>query len=116
MMKLIALSLIIGHGFCFYLPGLAPVNFCEKDKETSHCKSQVKLMVNRLDSKLNTIPYEYHHFDFCLGPEDESPVENLGQVLTGERIRPSQYEVGTETFYFSDLCSSEKAYFGLVFS
>lgn len=32
-------------------------------------------------------------FDFCIGSEDESPVENLGQVLFGERIRPSPYKV-----------------------
>lgn len=32
-------------------------------------------------------------FDFCVGSEEESPVENLGQVLFGERIRPSPYQV-----------------------
>lgn len=37
----------------------------------------------------------YFSFDFCVGSEDESPVENLGQVLFGERIRPSPYEVWT---------------------
>jgi hypothetical protein len=34
-----------------------------------------------------------YSFDFCVGSEDESPVENLGQVLFGERIRPSPYKV-----------------------
>ena len=36
-------------------------------------------------------------FDFCMPPKDEmwknSPAENLGQVVFGERIRPSIYKV-----------------------
>lgn len=39
------------------------------------------------------IPFEYHHFDFCQGDESKSPVENLGQVVFGERIRPSPYKI-----------------------
>ena len=35
----------------FYLPGLAPVNFCEEDKASEACKSEVKLYVNKLDSE-----------------------------------------------------------------
>ncbi|CAI2357920.1 unnamed protein product [Caenorhabditis sp. 36 PRJEB53466] len=75
----------------FYLPGLAPVNFCELEKP--NCPSNVSLYVNHLDSDRSVIPYEYHSFDFCTVNEDESPVENLGQVLFGERIRPSPYKV-----------------------
>jgi len=32
-------------------------------------------------------------FDFCLADKKKSPVENLGQVVFGERIRPSPYVV-----------------------
>lgn len=32
-------------------------------------------------------------FDFCTTDESKSPTENLGQVLFGERIRPSGYNV-----------------------
>ncbi len=32
-------------------------------------------------------------FDFCTISDEPSPVENLGQVLFGERIRPSPYKV-----------------------
>jgi transmembrane 9 superfamily protein 2/4 len=78
----------------FYLPGLAPVNFCEDDKPTETCKSTVKLYVNRLDSEESVIPYEYSHFDFCQAPDiNDSPVENLGQVVFGERIRASPYNI-----------------------
>uniref|UniRef100_A0A915M4Z3 Transmembrane 9 superfamily member n=1 Tax=Meloidogyne javanica TaxID=6303 RepID=A0A915M4Z3_MELJA len=55
--------------------------------------NNVTLFVNKLDSDQSVLPYEYHSFDFCLGSEDESPVENLGQVLFGERIRPSPYKL-----------------------
>uniref|UniRef100_A0A1I8EFH8 Transmembrane 9 superfamily member n=1 Tax=Wuchereria bancrofti TaxID=6293 RepID=A0A1I8EFH8_WUCBA len=78
----------------FYLPGLAPVNFCEKEVAKPSCPVRnITLYVNRLDSDQSVIPFEYHSFDFCIGSENESPVENLGQVLFGERIRPSPYEI-----------------------
>ncbi|XP_078041739.1 transmembrane 9 superfamily protein member 2 [Augochlora pura] len=77
----------------FYLPGLAPVNYCKKDESLKSCKSEVKLYVNRLNTERYVIPYEYHHFDFCTSDESQSPVENLGQVVFGERIRPSPYKI-----------------------
>uniref|UniRef100_A0A7M4FKW3 Transmembrane 9 superfamily member n=1 Tax=Crocodylus porosus TaxID=8502 RepID=A0A7M4FKW3_CROPO len=76
----------------FYLPGLAPVNFCEKSKETADCKAEIELFVNRLDSVESVLPYEYAAFDFCQNPEEKRPSENLGQVLFGERIEPSPYK------------------------
>lgn len=77
----------------FYLPGLAPVNFCEAEKTTETCKSDVKLFVNRLDSEKSALPYEYSYFDFCRSDSKEWPVENLGQIVFGERIRPSPYNI-----------------------
>lgn len=56
-------------------------------------QSDVILYVNRLNTEESVIPYEYHHFDFCLGKEENSPVENLGQVVFGERIRPGPYHI-----------------------
>ena len=32
-------------------------------------------------------------FDFCQAAEGSGPSENLGQVVFGERIRPSPYNV-----------------------
>uniref|UniRef100_A0A0N4ZZ31 Transmembrane 9 superfamily member n=1 Tax=Parastrongyloides trichosuri TaxID=131310 RepID=A0A0N4ZZ31_PARTI len=92
-MKFILLALLFYSAESFYLPGLAPVNFCEKKEEKLKCPSNVTLFVNKLDSDQSVIPYEYHSFDFCVGSEEESPVENLGQVLFGERIRPSPYQL-----------------------
>merc|ERR1711981_875904 len=81
-------------GQAFYLPGLAPVTYCDKPTETGHCTDDIKLFVNRLNSEESVIPYEYEHFDFCLANAEKSaPAENLGQVVFGERIRPSPYNI-----------------------
>ncbi|KAL7079130.1 hypothetical protein ACQ4LE_001181 [Meloidogyne hapla] len=87
------ITALIPTTLSFYLPGLAPVNFCEIKNVKPTCPNNVTLFVNKLDSDQSVLPYEYHSFDFCLGSEDESPVENLGQVLFGERIRPSPYKL-----------------------
>ncbi|XP_022620834.1 transmembrane 9 superfamily member 2 isoform X4 [Seriola dumerili] len=77
----------------FYLPGLAPVSFCEPGKDQfPDCKSIIELFVNRLDSVESVLPYEYTAFDFCSEKTMKRPSENLGQVLFGERIEPSPYK------------------------
>lgn len=78
----------------FYLPGLAPVNFCPAPAPVDPaniCQDEVKVFVNRLNSLDTVLPYEYDHFDFCTKSTAGSPTENLGQVVFGERIRPSVY-------------------------
>ncbi|CAD6997010.1 transmembrane 9 superfamily member 2 [Ceratitis capitata] len=91
---LILVSLnLVNHTIAFYLPGLAPVNYCKKSDMSGSCKSEITLYVNRLNTEESVIPYEYHHFDFCTGNELNSPVENLGQVVFGERIRPGPYHI-----------------------
>ncbi|XP_023684779.1 transmembrane 9 superfamily member 2 [Paramormyrops kingsleyae] len=77
----------------FYLPGLAPVSFCEQNgKKPPGCRSEIELFVNRLDSVESVLPYEYTAFDFCSVDSENRPSENLGQVLFGERIEPSPYK------------------------
>ncbi|XP_041111932.1 transmembrane 9 superfamily member 2-like isoform X1 [Polyodon spathula] len=76
----------------FYLPGLAPVSFCEEGKGSPNCKSVFELFVNRLDSVESVLPYEYDAFDFCQDAAERRPSENLGQVLFGERIESSPYK------------------------
>lgn len=49
--------------------------------------------MNRLNTEESVIPFEFHHFDFCPIDENNSPVENLGQVVFGERIRPGPYKI-----------------------
>ncbi|KAK9393614.1 transmembrane 9 superfamily member 2-like [Crotalus adamanteus] len=97
---LLALLLVLGGraglGTAFYLPGLAPVSFCEpsdaKQEGPAGCLPKIELFVNRLDSVESVLPYEYDAFDFCKDQTEERPSENLGQVLFGERIASSPYE------------------------
>ncbi|PNF25990.1 Transmembrane 9 superfamily member 2 [Cryptotermes secundus] len=88
---------IISSSNGFYILGLAPINYCkEKDGAgTKTCKKDVTLYVNRLNTEESIIPYEYEYFDFCKVDDKTktSPVENLGQVVFGERIRPSNYKI-----------------------
>uniref|UniRef100_A0A4W4EYU8 Transmembrane 9 superfamily member n=1 Tax=Electrophorus electricus TaxID=8005 RepID=A0A4W4EYU8_ELEEL len=56
----------------FYLPGLAPVSFCEEDGKTSDC--------------------QVTHLSDVDNEEEKRPSENLGQVLFGERIETSPYK------------------------
>lgn len=86
----------------FYLPGLAPVNYCVKGNETSTCKSKVELFVNSLNSDQDIFAYDYDRFGFCAIDSEESPVENLGQVLFGERIKSSAYKI---TFNQPEQCA-----------
>ncbi|TWW55752.1 transmembrane 9 superfamily member 2 isoform X2 [Takifugu flavidus] len=76
----------------FYLPGLAPVSFCDESSAGEDCQSEIELFVNRLDSVESVLPYEYDVFDFCQDTKERRPSENLGQVLFGERIESSPYK------------------------
>ncbi|CAF1419139.1 unnamed protein product [Adineta steineri] len=86
----VVLCLLTSHAF--YLPGLAPNIYCRKPIADSKCKTKVDVFVNRLDSVESVLPYEYAYFDFCTITDEPSPEGNLGQVLFGERIRPSPYK------------------------
>ncbi|XP_077388390.1 transmembrane 9 superfamily member 2-like isoform X2 [Festucalex cinctus] len=89
------LFFLVSH-FCscsaFYLPGLAPVSFCEEGEGKPECQKEIQLFVNRLDSVESVLPYEYDVFDFCKDAKEMRPSENLGQVLFGERIESSPYK------------------------
>ncbi|XP_078077673.1 transmembrane 9 superfamily member 2 isoform X2 [Mustelus asterias] len=87
---LLLLAAALRLSSAFYLPGLAPVSFCET--ESGECKSAIELFVNRLDSVESVLPYEYDAFDFCQLEKEKRPSENLGQVLFGERIESSPYK------------------------
>ncbi|XP_076645758.1 transmembrane 9 superfamily protein member 2 [Halictus rubicundus] len=110
---LMSVLCIIQSSQAFYLPGLAPVNYCKIGETSKSCKSEVKLYVNRLNTEKYVIPYEYHHFDFCASDESQSPVENLGQVVFGERIRPSPYKISFLKNVQCDV-ACEKTYVGGV--
>lgn len=71
---------------CFYLPGVKPHEYAFGES--------VKVKVNKLDSILTQLPYDYYALPFCK-PEGgiKKDAENLGEILTGEAIENSAYKV-----------------------
>lgn len=85
--QLVALCLALVSTTAFYLPGIASINYEEGDK--------LDVMANKLTSPKNKLPYDYYSLPFC-GAEQKKehrslPV-NLGQVLMGERMKPTDYD------------------------
>ena len=67
---------------------------CLTHNSLEFLQSEIPVFVNRLVAEESIIPYDYDAFDFCKPAEDiKAPSENLGQVLFGERIKPSAYKV-----------------------
>ncbi|XP_028401276.1 transmembrane 9 superfamily member 2-like isoform X2 [Dendronephthya gigantea] len=86
----------------------SPVSYCKKQDSNVEmkCKSHIPLFVNRLDSVETIIPYEYSRFDFCsANKKDYAPSENLGQVVFGERIEPSGYNLTFQERSCKVLCT-----------
>lgn len=69
----------------FYLPGIAPRNY--EDGET------VDVKVNKLDSVKTQLPYDYYSMPFCKPDKVEESSENIGEILSGDMIQNSKYEV-----------------------
>ncbi|CAH8432679.1 unnamed protein product [Heterobilharzia americana] len=78
----------------WYLPGISPINYCQAPADSdNYCKSRITVYVNKLTSKKSFISFRYDTFDFCSLSSEPSPVENIGQVVFGERLLPSSYEI-----------------------
>jgi transmembrane 9 superfamily protein 2/4 len=69
----------------FYLPGVAPHEYKDGDP--------IDLKVNKLSSTKTSLPYEYYHLPFCKPENVETYAENLGEILRGDRIESSKYEL-----------------------
>ncbi|TPP56708.1 Transmembrane 9 superfamily member [Fasciola gigantica] len=84
----------------FYLPGIAPANYCAEKSENAakKCKTELLVYVNKLTSRRTFISLDYSAFDFCKIVKSDPPVENLGQVVFGERLDSSDYRVSNLSF------------------
>ncbi|KAG0005771.1 hypothetical protein BGZ65_010158 [Modicella reniformis] len=84
---LLALSTLPSIGLAFYIPGLSPTVFREGDR--------VPLYVNKIFSEKSPLPYAYADLPFvCAPPKDAKKAWlNLGEVLRGDRISTSEYEL-----------------------
>merc|ERR1719233_2583145 len=82
---MIHVTLLVSMACGFYLPGVAPREF--------QVGEEVKIKVNKLDSTKTQIPFDYYDMPFCRPTEIKLDAENLGEVLMGDRIENSAYEV-----------------------
>ncbi|XP_055838342.1 transmembrane 9 superfamily member 4 isoform X1 [Episyrphus balteatus] len=71
----------------FYVPGVAPVEFVKGQK--------IDVKAVKMTSSRTQLPYQYYSLQFCL-PKNGTLIyksENLGEVLRGDRIVNTAYEV-----------------------
>ena len=90
-------------GFAFYVPGVAPTDFRQGDPIT------VKAI--KMTSSHTQLPYEYYSLPFC-PPKDgvQYKTENLGEILRGDRISTTAYEVEmNEGYGCRVLCGTPEA-------
>jgi transmembrane 9 superfamily member 2/4 len=83
--SLLFLSLLSFTKASFYLPGVSPDSYEESE--------DVKLFVTKLTSTKTQIPYDYYSLNFCKPKHAKEQSENLGEVLSGDRIENSVYKV-----------------------
>ncbi|CAH0556992.1 unnamed protein product [Brassicogethes aeneus] len=73
----------------FYVPGMAPTDF--------KFKSPIEVKAVKMTSIHTQLPYEYYSLPFCLPKGGSTAIqyksENLGEVLRGDRIVNTPYEV-----------------------
>jgi transmembrane 9 superfamily protein 2/4 len=82
---MLALVLLSWSARAFYLPGVAPQDFALNDR--------LAIYVDKLDSSETQLPFEYYYLNYCTPDNLKTRPENLGQVLRGDRIETSPYEV-----------------------
>lgn len=56
---------------------------------------ELQVKVNKLSSIKTQLPYDYYFLDYCKPEAIKNSAENLGEVLRGDRIENSVYNVGT---------------------
>ncbi|XP_015281663.1 PREDICTED: transmembrane 9 superfamily member 4 isoform X1 [Gekko japonicus] len=81
----LALLLWCPGASCFYVPGVAPKNF--------HKKDLVEIKAVKLTSSRTQLPYEYYSLPFCRPTDVKYKAENLGEVLRGDRIVNTLFQV-----------------------
>eukprot|EP00928_Gymnodinium_smaydae_P022078 TRINITY_DN1865_c0_g2_i1.p1 TRINITY_DN1865_c0_g2~~TRINITY_DN1865_c0_g2_i1.p1 ORF type:complete len:629 (-),score=158.57 TRINITY_DN1865_c0_g2_i1:158-2044(-) len=79
------LGALLDHNNAFYLPGVAPIEYPDG--------GVVDLKVNKLTSVKTQLPYSYYTLPFCEPAQIQDSVENLGEILAGDLIENSPYEI-----------------------
>eukprot|EP00238_Polyblepharides_amylifera_P001201 CAMPEP_0196571056 /NCGR_PEP_ID=MMETSP1081-20130531/1228_1 /TAXON_ID=36882 /ORGANISM="Pyramimonas amylifera, Strain CCMP720" /LENGTH=636 /DNA_ID=CAMNT_0041887817 /DNA_START=68 /DNA_END=1978 /DNA_ORIENTATION=+ len=76
---------IANVAMAFYLPGVAPQDYARDDL--------VNFKVNKISSTKTALPFEYYALPFCRPSPVINSAENLGEVLRGDRILNSLYQI-----------------------
>lgn len=105
---LLGLACLVVSCQAFYLPGVAPQDYAKVLALLCRCCLRKKvfatsvgwvqgdkltLKVNKLSSTKTQLPYDYYSIPYCRPEAIVSSAENLGEVLRGDRIENSLYEV-----------------------
>lgn len=69
----------------FYLPGVPMKEYKGGDK--------VPIQVNKITSIHTQLPYKYYDLEYCRPNTLHDKRENLGEILRGDKIEDSLYEV-----------------------
>mmetsp|Transcript_34090 Transcript_34090/g.79202 ORF Transcript_34090/g.79202 Transcript_34090/m.79202 type:complete len:641 (-) Transcript_34090:205-2127(-) len=69
----------------FYLPGVAPIEYEDG--------ASVELKVNKLTSVKTQLPYGYYVLGYCQPNPITDSIENLGELLVGDKIENSPYKI-----------------------
>eukprot|EP00906_Rhabdomonas_costata_P007205 RCo010364 len=84
------LAALVGLSPGLYLPGVAPREYLQGE--------MVNIKVNSIKSTKTAIPYDYYSLMVCR-PEGfekgkvKSEAENMGEILWGDAIKPSRYNI-----------------------
>ena len=82
---LVLLACLLSSARAFYLPGVAPQDY--------KMSEELQMKVNKLSSVKTQLPYEYYTLPYCKPDKVVHSVENLGEVIRGDRIENSVYSV-----------------------
>eukprot|EP01012_Entosiphon_sulcatum_P007832 TRINITY_DN140_c0_g1_i1.p1 TRINITY_DN140_c0_g1~~TRINITY_DN140_c0_g1_i1.p1 ORF type:complete len:643 (-),score=107.39 TRINITY_DN140_c0_g1_i1:235-2163(-) len=81
--------LLLGATRAVYLPGVTPVEY-----PPNH---PLRMKTNSITSTRTAIPYDFFSLPFCLprghGKNPKPQLENFGEILWGDSIKPSPYDV-----------------------
>jgi len=102
-MFLLCILALLPSAHPFYVPGVAPTDFSKGDS--------VDVRAVKMTSAHTQLPYEYYSLPFC-APKDGAVSyfsENLGQILRGERIVGTPYDIKmAENKECAVLCKDQK--------
>jgi transmembrane 9 superfamily protein 2/4 len=101
---LLFLIICVSKCYTFYVPGMAPADFKAGDP--------IEVKAVKMTSIHTQLPYEYYSLPFCLPKGGLNAIhyksENLGEVLRGDRIVNTPYDVKMAKNTPCTLCATRR--------